>query len=178
MTKIVKILKNEKFTQTLLGGGDVEYGHSCRETMFYIRVVILGKLEIYDNLEILGKFEIFPICPIISNLPKLKISNLHVLLITSDMSAKSYSSSKSKVSSKSILLPKVHVCQKCFLMVLPKLTSKSVYNQWDGGVLKSAAGGSRHHSKLVQVVYDRGYTNQWTGPVLAFVKDLSSVLTA
>ena len=44
--------------------------------MFYIGVVILGKLEIYDKLEILGKLEIFPICPIISNLPKLKISNL------------------------------------------------------------------------------------------------------
>ena len=85
LTKIVEILKIENFTQTLLGGGDVEYGHSCRETMFYIGVVILGKLEIYDKLEILGKLEIFPICPIISNLPKLKIfnlpkiSNLHIL---------------------------------------------------------------------------------------------------
>ena len=57
MTKIVEILKIENFTQTLLGGGDVEYGHSCRDTMFYIGVVILRKLEIHDKLEILGKME-------------------------------------------------------------------------------------------------------------------------
>ena len=54
---------------------------------FYNGVVVLGKLEIYDKLEILGKLEIFPICHIISNLPKLKISNLpnisnlHLLLM-------------------------------------------------------------------------------------------------
>ena len=79
----------------------------CREHTFQLLFQIIYKLEI------LRKLEMFPICP----------------LITSYMSAKSYSSSKSKVSSKSILLPKVHVCQKCFLMVLPKLTSKSVYNR-------------------------------------------------
>ena len=78
----------------------------CREHTFQLLFQIIYKMEI------LRKLEMFPICP----------------LITSYMSAKSYSSSKSKVSSKSILLPKVHVCQKCFLMVLPKLTSKSVYN--------------------------------------------------
>ena len=79
----------------------------CREHTFQLLFQIIYKMEI------LRKLEMFPICP----------------LITSYMSAKSYSSSKSKVSSKSILLPKVHVCQKCFLMVLPKLTSKSVYNR-------------------------------------------------
>ena len=52
LTKKVEILKIENFTQTLLGGGDVEYGHSYRETMFYIGVVIMSKLEILGKLEI------------------------------------------------------------------------------------------------------------------------------